>query len=58
VRGAAAADPAQAEEDFIARQPMGRPATVDDNAPQVVYLSDESHFVSGQPALVDCGVTI
>lgn len=58
-RIAAAADPAQAERDFIARQPMGRLATVDDIAPMVVYLlSDESRFVSGQALLVDGGVTI
>lgn len=58
-RIAAAADPAQAEQDFIARQPMGRLATVDDIAPQVVFLlSDESRFVSGQALLVDGGVTI
>jgi len=58
-RIAAAADPGQAERDFIARQPMGRLATVDDIAPMVVYLlSDESRFVSGQALLVDGGVTI
>lgn len=58
-RIAAAADPAQAERDFIARQPMGRLATVDDITPQVVYLlSDESRFVTGQALLVDGGVTI
>jgi 2-keto-3-deoxy-L-fuconate dehydrogenase len=58
-RIAAAADPAQAERDFIARQPMGRLATVDDITPQVVYLlSDESLFVTGQAVLVDGGVTI
>ena len=58
-RIAAAADPVQAEKNFIARQPMGRLATVDDNVPQVVYLlSDESRFVSGQAVLVDGGVTI
>ena len=54
-----AADPVQAEKDFIARQPMGRLATVEDIAPMVVYLaSDESRFVSGQTLLVDGGVTI
>ena len=54
-----AADPVQAEKDFIARQPMGRLATVADIAPMVVYLaSDESRFVSGQTLLVDGGVTI
>ena len=58
-RIAAAADPAQAEKDFIARQPMGRLATVGDITPMVVYLlSDESRFVSGQAMLVDGGVTI
>ena len=58
-RIAAAADPVAAEKAFIARQPMGRLATVDDIAPQVVYLlSDESRFVSGQAVLVDGGVTI
>src|SRR4051812_25440217 len=58
-RIAAAADPVAAEKNFIARQPMGRLATVDDITPQVVYLlSDESRFVSGQAVLVDGGVTI
>lgn len=58
-RIAAASDPVQAEKDFIARQPMGRLATVEDIAPMVVYLlSDESRFVSGQAMLVDGGVTI
>ena len=58
-RIAGAADPIQAEKDFIARQPMGRLATVTDIAPQVVYLlSDESRFVTGQAVLVDGGVTI
>ena len=58
-RIASAADPAAAEKAFIARQPMGRLATVDDITPQVVYLlSDESRFVSGQAVLVDGVVTI
>mgnify|MGYP001762665181 CR=1 FL=1 len=58
-RIASAADPVQAERDFIARQPMGRLATVEDIAPMVVYLlSDESRFVTGQAMLVDGGVTI
>jgi len=58
-RIAGAADPAAAEKAFIARQPMGRLATVDDITPQVVYLlSDESRFVSGQAVMVDGGVTI
>jgi 2-keto-3-deoxy-L-fuconate dehydrogenase len=58
-RIASAADPVQAEKDFIARQPIGRLATVDDITPLVVYLaSDESQFVTGQALLVDGGVTI
>ena len=58
-RIAAAPDPAQAERDFVARQPMGRLATVDDMTPLIVYLlSDESRFVTGQAMLVDGGVTI
>jgi 2-keto-3-deoxy-L-fuconate dehydrogenase len=58
-RIAAASDPVQAEKDFIARQPMGRLATVEDVTPMVVYLlSDESRFVTGQAMLVDGGVTI
>lgn len=58
-RIAAFADPVQAEKDFIARQPMGRLATVDDITPMVVYLlSDEGRFVSGQAMLVDGGIMI
>lgn len=58
-RIAASADPSQAERDFVARQPLGRLATVDDITPMVVYLlSDESRFVTGQAVLVDGGVTI
>jgi NAD(P)-dependent dehydrogenase (short-subunit alcohol dehydrogenase family) len=58
-RIAAAPDPAQAERDFVARQPMGRLAVVDDITPLLVYLaSDESRFVTGQALSVDGGVTI
>ncbi|MER0236536.1 SDR family oxidoreductase [Fulvimarina sp. MAC8] len=58
-RIASAADPVQAEKDFVARQPMGRLASVDDMTPMIVYLlSDESRFVTGQAMLVDGGVTI
>jgi 2-keto-3-deoxy-L-fuconate dehydrogenase len=54
-----AADPVQAEKDFIARQPVGRLATVHDITPMVLYLaSDDSCFVTGQALLVDGGVTI
>jgi 2-dehydro-3-deoxy-L-fuconate 4-dehydrogenase len=58
-RIAAAADPVQAEKDFIARQPLGRLATVDDMTPMILYLlSDGSRFVTGQSMVVDGGVTI
>ncbi len=58
-RIAAAPDPVQAEKDFIARQPMGRLATVGDLTPTIVHLlSDGSSFVTGQAVLVDGGVTI
>lgn len=58
-RIAQAPDPVQAEKDFIARQPMGRLGVVDDITPLVVYLlSDDSRFITGQPMLVDGGVTI
>jgi 2-keto-3-deoxy-L-fuconate dehydrogenase len=58
-RIASAADPVQAQKDFIARQPMGRLAEVTDITPIIVYLlSDESAFVTGQSLLVDGGVTI
>jgi 2-keto-3-deoxy-L-fuconate dehydrogenase len=58
-RIASSPDPVQAEKDFIARQPMGRLATVDDLTPTIVHLlSDASSFVSGQAVLVDGGVTI
>lgn len=58
-RIAQAADPVQAARDFIARQPMGRLGAVDDLVPMITYLlSDESRFMTGQPVLVDGGVTI
>ena len=39
------ADPVQARKDFVARQPMGRLATVDDITPLLIYLaSDESRW--------------
>ena len=58
-RIASAANPVKAEKEFIARQPMGRLAQVEDITPLVIYLlSNESNFVSGQAILVDGGVTI
>ena len=52
-------DPVEARKNFIARQPIGRLATVDDIAPMVVYLlSNESQYVTGQAVLIDGGVTI
>jgi NAD(P)-dependent dehydrogenase (short-subunit alcohol dehydrogenase family) len=53
------ADPQQARQDFIARQPMGRLATVDDITPLLLYLaSDESRFATGGVFCVDGGMTI
>lgn len=58
-RIASAADPVQARKDFIARQPMGRLATVDDMTPTIIHLlSDGSSYVTGQAVSVDGGVTI
>jgi 2-keto-3-deoxy-L-fuconate dehydrogenase len=58
-RIASAVDPVQAEKNFIARQPMGRLATVDDMTPTIIhFLSDDSSYVSGQAVSVDGGVTI
>lgn len=58
-RIASAPDAVEAERNFIARQPIGRLATVDDITPMVVFLaSDESRFMTGQNLLVDGGVTI
>ena len=53
------ADPAQARQDFIARQPMGRLATAEEITGAAVYLaSDESVFMTGQSLIVDGGITI
>lgn len=52
-------DPIAARQQFIARQPMGRLATVDDIAPFVVFLaSDESAFATGNAYSIDGGMTI
>jgi 2-keto-3-deoxy-L-fuconate dehydrogenase len=58
-RISSAPDPIEAEKNFLARQPMGRLATVEEIAPMIVYLaSDESRMVTGQALLVDGGATI
>jgi 2-keto-3-deoxy-L-fuconate dehydrogenase len=58
-RIAAAPDPVQAERDFVARQPMGRLAKVDDITPMVVFLlSDDSRYMTGQAVSVDGGTSI
>jgi 2-keto-3-deoxy-L-fuconate dehydrogenase len=53
------ADPVQARKDFIARQPMGRLGTAEEQAELCVFLaSDESQFMSGQTVIMDGGITI
>ena len=53
------ADPTQARNDFIARQPMGRLAEPVEIAETSVYLaSDESVFMTGQTVIIDGGITI
>ena len=52
-------DPAQARQNFIARQPMGRLAQADEIAPLIVFLAgDESAFVTGQAYAIDGGISI
>ena len=52
-------DPAQAHQNFIARQPMGRLAQADEIAPLIVFLAgDESAFVTGQAYAIDGGISI
>ena len=51
-------DPIQARKDFIARQPLGRLGTAEEIAAVAVYLaSDESAYTTGQPFIIDGGIT-
>ena len=51
-------DPIQARKDFIARQPLGRLGNAEEIAAIAVYLaSDESAYTSGQPFIIDGGIT-
>ena len=57
-RIAAFDDPVQARKDFIARQPLGRLGPAEELASIAVYLaSDESAYTTGQPFIVDGGIT-
>ena len=57
-RIAAFDDPSQARKDFIARQPLGRLGTTNEIASMAVYLaSDESAYTTGQPFIIDGGIT-
>lgn len=58
-RIAAAPDPARAERGFVARQPMGPLALVDDLSPMVAcHLSSESHLMTGQAVPARGGITV
>ena len=51
-------DPIEARKDFIARQPLGRLGTAEEIAAIAVYLaSDESAYTTGQPFIIDGGIT-
>lgn len=51
-------DPVQARKDFIARQPLGRLGNATEIAAIAVYLaSDESAYTTGQPFIIDGGIT-
>ena len=51
-------DPIQARKDFIARQPLGRLGNAEEIAAIAVYLaSDESAYTTGQPLIIDGGIT-
>ena len=59
VRINASADPVEARQNFVARQPLGRLALAHEIAPLVVFLaSNESAFVTGQAYNIDGGITI
>ena len=58
-RVAAAADPAQARHDFLARQPLGRIGTPKEVAALAVYLAaDESAYTTGAVHLIDGGMAM
>ncbi len=58
-RVAAAPDPVQARQDFIARQPMGRLGEAEEIAALCVYLaSDASAYTTGAVHVVDGGWTL
>ena len=51
-------DPVQARKDFIARQPLGRLGSATEIAAIAMYLaSDESAYTTGQPFIIDGGIT-
>ena len=51
-------DPVQARKDFIARQPLGRLGSATEIAAIAVYLaSEESAYTTGQPFIMDGGIT-
>ena len=51
-------DPIQARKDFIARQPLGRLGNAEEIAAIALYLaSDESAYTTGQPFIIDGGIT-
>lgn len=55
----AAADPAAARREFVARQPMGRLGTSEEMAAAAVFLaSDESAFMTGSLLVIDGGQTL
>jgi 2-keto-3-deoxy-L-fuconate dehydrogenase len=58
-RIAAFADPVQARNDFIARQPLGRLGTAEEIANAALYLaSDESSYTTGTALVADGGFSL